>query len=137
MMAGYRSARVSWYMGIGSAACIPRFARQSMKLNSTLPLVLLLVAGGCGNSTKPGGSEGAEIEKSVRPVTEADRERISSHVSTVVAMLRARYGDVKLANNEDDLRLLQRLQDDGALQAAQKNEVSCVGTVFGEVLASR
>src|SRR5262245_48133852 len=80
---------------------------------------------------------GNEMEQSIRPTTEADRNRISAQVAAVQGMLRSRYGDVQLRQTEDDLRLLQRLQDDGVLQAGQEDELECIGIVFGQVLAAR
>ena len=52
-------------------------------------------------------------------------------------MLRSRYGDVQLRRTEDDLLLLQRLHDDGGLQAGMKAELEAVGIAFGEILAAR
>jgi hypothetical protein len=80
---------------------------------------------------------GREVEQSICPATEADRNRISAQVAAVLGMLRSRYGDVQLCSTEDDLRLLQRLQDDGVLQAGRQEELEGVGIVFGQVLAAR
>jgi Domain of unknown function (DUF3806) len=80
---------------------------------------------------------GKEMEQSIHPATEADRNRISAQIAAVLEMLRSRYGNVQLRHTEDDLRLLQRLQDDGGLQAGHEEELECVGIVFGQVLAAR
>ena len=80
---------------------------------------------------------GNELVESIRPATRADRNRISAQVASALGLLRSRYGDVQLRQNEDDLRLLQRLQDDGALRARQEDDLEAVGTVFGQVLAAR
>jgi hypothetical protein len=80
---------------------------------------------------------GNEMVQSIRPATEADRDRIAAQAAAVLGMLRSRYEDVQLRRTEDDLRLLQRLHDDGALQAGQPEELEAVGVVFGEVLAAR
>src|SRR5262245_52597489 len=113
------------------------FALSSGRPAWTVAAIVVLLALALALGISAFGNPGKEIEQSVRPATEGDRERISAHAATVLAMLRARYGDVKLARNEDDLRLLQRLHDDGALQSARDDELTSVGTVFGEVLASR
>lgn len=81
--------------------------------------------------------EGDELEENIRPVTEADRNRISAQVNTVLAMLHPKYGDVQLCHTEDDLRLLQRLQEDGVLQAGEEKTLEAVGIVFGQILAAR
>jgi hypothetical protein len=52
-------------------------------------------------------------------------------------MLRARYGDVQLTQNEDDLNLLQQLHDEGCLQAGDEELLESVGIVFGKALAAR
>jgi len=44
---------------------------------------------------------------------------------------------VQLRQTEDDLRLLQRLQDEGMPGAGQEDELACVGIVFGQVLAAQ
>lgn len=80
---------------------------------------------------------GNEMEQSIRPLTDDDQNRISDQVATVLRMLRLRYGDVQLCHTEDDLRLLQRLQDDHALWAGQEDELHALGVVFGRVLAAR
>jgi hypothetical protein len=82
--------------------------------------------------------EGAnELAQSIQRAAQDDRDQIAAHAATVLEMLRARYGDVQLHRTEDDLRLLQRLHDDGGLQAGQERELEAVGIVFGEVLAAR
>jgi hypothetical protein len=80
---------------------------------------------------------GDQMVQSIRVATEADRNRISAQAAAVLGMLRSRYGDAQLCHTEDDLRWLQRLQDDGELRAAQEQELEAVGIVFGEVLAAR
>src|SRR5262249_40852959 len=75
---------------------------------------------------------GNAMEQSIRPASAADRNRISAQVAAVLGTLRSRYGDVQLRHTEDDLRLLQRLQDEGALQTSQKDELECVGIAFGQ-----
>jgi hypothetical protein len=80
---------------------------------------------------------GNELAESIRPATEADRNRISAQVASVLGLLRSRYGNVQWRQNEDDLRLLQRLQDDDALVAGQEDVLQAVGAVFGQVLAAR
>lgn len=80
---------------------------------------------------------GNEMEQSIRPATEVDRDRIAAQTAAVLGMLRSRFGDVQLRHTENDLRLLQRLQDEGGLRAGQEQELEAVGIVFGEVLAAR
>jgi hypothetical protein len=80
---------------------------------------------------------GNEVEQSIRSATEAEREQLSGQIANVLALLRSRYGDVRLLHTEDDLRLLQRLQDDGILQADQRETLECVGVAFGQVLAKQ
>jgi hypothetical protein len=79
---------------------------------------------------------GGEIEQSILLATEADRQQISAQVGSVLEMLRSRYGDVQMRHTED-LRLLQRLQDDSVLPELREDELECVGVVFGQVLAAR
>jgi hypothetical protein len=81
--------------------------------------------------------EGDEVERSIRPAMQADRDRIAAHVAAVLAMLRSRYGQAQLRQTEDDLLLLQRLHDDGGLPAGREPELEAAGVVFGEVLAAR
>jgi hypothetical protein len=82
--------------------------------------------------------EGAnELAQSIQPSVQADRDQLAAQAAMVLEMLRARYGDVQLHRTEDDLWLLQRLHDDGGLQAGQERELEAVGIVFGEVLAAR
>src|SRR5262245_4451663 len=83
----------------------------------------------------PGGGE--EVEQSIRPATAADRARISLQVAAVQDMLGSRYGKAQLRQTKDDLRLLQRLQDDGALSAERQKELECVGIAFGQILAAQ
>jgi Domain of unknown function (DUF3806) len=80
---------------------------------------------------------GDEMLQSIHPATEADQNQISAQVAVVLGMLHSRYGDVQLRQTEDDLFLLQRLQDDGALRPGQEDELEAVGIVFGQVLAAR
>lgn len=80
---------------------------------------------------------GMELRQSFRPLSQADRDQISAESAAVLTMLRLRYGDVQLQHTEDDLRLLQRLHDDGGLRAAKDAELEAVGIAFGEVLAAR
>jgi hypothetical protein len=100
-------------------------------------IVLGILALGCRIGLSIYRQQGNKLEQSVRPPTEADRDRIATHVSAVSAMLRSRYGDVQLTHSEDDLRLLQTLHDDGVLQSGHEDELTSVGIVFGEVLAAR
>jgi hypothetical protein len=79
---------------------------------------------------------GNEMVQSICPATPADRDRIAAQVTAVLEMLRSRYGDVQLRHTEDDLQLLQRLSDEGALRAGRDQELEAVGFVFGEVLAA-
>ena len=79
---------------------------------------------------------GNEMVQSVRPATQADRDRIAAQVASVLGVLRSRYGDVKFCHTEDDLWLLQQLHDDGELRAGQEEDLVAVGIVFGEVLAA-
>lgn len=80
---------------------------------------------------------GHEMLQSIQPATQADRDRIAAQAAVVLGMLQSRYGDVQLGRIEDELWLLQRLHDDGALQAGQAGELEAAGIVFGEVLAAR
>src|SRR5262245_33873334 len=79
---------------------------------------------------------GNELAESIRPATEADRDRISAQVAAVLGLLRSRYGDVQLRRTEDDLRLLQRLEDDGGLRAGPVDELEAVGIGVGRVVAA-
>jgi hypothetical protein len=78
-----------------------------------------------------------EVEQSIHPASETERQQISAQIAAMMEMLRSRYGDVQLRHTEDDLRLLQRLQDDNALQALREEELQGVGIVFGQVLAAQ
>jgi hypothetical protein len=80
---------------------------------------------------------GNEAVQSIRPVTLTDRNRLAAHSAAVLKMLRTRYGNVHLRRTEDDLQLLQRLHDDGGLDATQGRELEAIGIVFGDVLAAR
>jgi hypothetical protein len=80
---------------------------------------------------------GDAMVRSIRSPAKADQSRISAQVDVVLGMLRSRYGKMDLRRTEEDLRLLQRLEDDGVLQTGQKYELECIGTVFGQVLAAR
>jgi hypothetical protein len=80
---------------------------------------------------------GEDVMDSVRPANQDDRDRIAAQAAVVLKMLQSRYGDVKLRRTEADLRLLQRLHDDGGLKAGRAKELEAVGIVFGEVLAAR
>lgn len=79
---------------------------------------------------------GDGILESIRPVTKEEEQRISSAVATVGKMLQSRIEDARLAGTREDLRLLQRLQDEGALQEGREMELEAVGIVFGRVLAA-
>jgi hypothetical protein len=80
---------------------------------------------------------GADLVQSIQPAAQTDRDGIAARASAVLGLLRSRYGDVHLRRTEDDLRLLQRLHDDGGLRAGQEQELEAVGIVLGEVLAAR
>jgi hypothetical protein len=80
---------------------------------------------------------GDEMDQSIRPATQADRNQIAAQVATVQEMLGSRYGKVQLRGTEADLQLLQRLHDDGALRRGRETDSRAVGVVFGEVLAAR
>jgi hypothetical protein len=99
-------------------------------------LALSLCCLGCTrpNSTAP-AAEGKKVEETIQPATAADRARISDHGAAVLKLLRARYGDVQLHQNVGDLKLLQRLSDDGDLRPGQEALLESVGIVFGQVLA--
>jgi hypothetical protein len=76
------------------------------------------------------------MEETIQAATPADHSRISTHEEVVLKILRSRYGDVQLGHTEDDLNLLQRLSDDGALRSGQDADLESVGIVFGQVLSS-
>ncbi len=80
---------------------------------------------------------GMEFIQSIRPATQGELDQILAQSAAVLTMLRLRYGDVQLRNTEDDLLLLQRLHDDGGLQAGKDAELEAVGIAFGEILAAR
>jgi hypothetical protein len=82
-------------------------------------------------------SQGNNLEQTIRQATDDDLDRIHNQEAEVLAWLQARYGDVQLRQTEDDLRWLQRLEDDGALQAGREDQWKQVGIVFGQVLATR
>jgi Domain of unknown function (DUF3806) len=90
-----------------------------------------------GSAPIPLPEGGTEMRQSVRQTTQADRDQIFDQSAAALTMLRFRYGDVKLRQNEDDLRLLQQLHDDGGLQDGKDVELEAVGIAFGEILAAR
>jgi Domain of unknown function (DUF3806) len=88
-------------------------------------------------STPSPAPEGNNMEQSIRPVSDDDVAHIMAQQTALLETLRSRYGHVQLRHTEDDLRWLQRLEDDGILQAGQEDEWKRVGIVFGQVLAAR
>lgn len=107
------------------------------RTTATAQGVLLEVQNASNSAPIPLPNGGNDLVQSIRPAAEADRNQISAGVSTVVGLLRSRYGDVELRQTEDDLRLLQRLHDDGGLRAGHEDDLEAAGIVFGDVLAAR
>jgi hypothetical protein len=99
-------------------------------------VVFSLCCLGCSrpNTTAP-EAEGKKVEETIQPATAADRARIADHEAAVLKLLRARYGDVQLHHDKDDLKLLQRLSDDGELRSGQEAVLESVGVAFGQILA--
>jgi hypothetical protein len=100
--------------------------------------VFAILSVGCSSEKTPrAASEGRKVEESIREATDADREHIAACEAMVLGILQARYAKAQLLRNEDDLRLLQRLSDDGELRAGQDDTLESLGIVFGQVLAAR
>ena len=95
----------------------------------------LLCMGCVRTDTSP--ADGKKILKSIRPLTEADRERIAAHEATVLRLLKTPDGDARLMHDENDLRLLQQLVLERKVTADQTVDLEALGIVLGQVFATR
>jgi len=77
------------------------------------------------------------MSDTVDPPSAKHIEWLTNAEQHILHILRKNYGDVRLDHTEADLRLGQRLIEDGVLDASQTLELQCLGGVLGNVFAAQ
>ena len=77
------------------------------------------------------------MEQKILEPSAEDLERINEQLAIAEEIVKANYPEVTLEYNQADLMWLQRILDDGILQATQTYELQSLGLAFGQIIANQ
>jgi len=81
-------------------------------------------------------TDGVFPQPQYHELSSEDRARLDRQRAVVAAVVKERYGTLRLTGTGSDLPVLQKMIDDGVFKKSQTYELQCLGVAFGDVLAA-
>ncbi len=114
---GYRNNRIV------ISLCCDFHSKQNPQVQKTIAVVPQLI-------------DALKIRDKKSPLTSQEHEHLGHQRAVVEELLRVKYNTYTLPKLKADLPLLQQLINDRIFSPEQKYEWSCVGVIFGDIIAN-